>query len=92
MKEKTTTYCQVALSDKANMRLEKFQDKIKEKNLKMPKAEVINAILENLTMADFDKISASVTASSKTREKIMRLYKNSNMTKKDLEEILNRLP
>ncbi|EMA2753930.1 TPA: hypothetical protein RMT52_005062 [Escherichia coli] len=89
---KTKTYCQVALSDKANEKLEKFQGRIKEKNLKMSKAEVINAILENMTMADFDRTSASLTSSSKAREKIMRLYKNSNMTKDDLEEILKRLP
>ncbi|HDO7377587.1 TPA: hypothetical protein P4F35_004595, partial [Escherichia coli] len=52
MSEKKTTYCQVALSDKANDKLGKFQVKLKEKNIKMSKAEVINTILEQLTMAD----------------------------------------
>ena len=83
MSEKKTTYCQVALSDKANDKLGKFQVKLKEKNIKMSKAEVINTILEQLT--------SSVGASAKTREKIMRIYENSNMTKEDLETLLSRL-
>ncbi|MGR4536572.1 hypothetical protein [Escherichia coli] len=91
MSEKKTTYCQVALSDKANDKLGKFQVKLKKKNIKMSKAEVINTILEQLTMADFDKVISSVGASAKTREKIMRIYENSNMTKEDLETLLNRL-
>ena len=43
-------------------------------------------------MAEFDKVTSAVGVSAKTREKIMRIYENSNMTKKDLEEILSRLP
>lgn len=92
MSEKKTTYCQVALSDKANEKLGKFQIKLKEKKIKMSKAEVINAILETMTMAEFDKVTSAAGVSAKTREKIMRIYENSNMTKKDLEEILSRLP
>ncbi|CDK86619.1 Uncharacterised protein [Shigella sonnei] len=42
-------------------------------------------------MADFDKVISSVGASAKTREKIMRIYENSNMTKEDLETLLSRL-
>ena len=79
------------MSDKANDKLGKFQVKLKEKNIKMSKAEVINTILEQLTMADFDKVISSVVASAKTREKIMRIYENSNMTKEDLETLLSRL-
>lgn len=48
----------------------------------MSKAEVINAILETITMAEFDKVTSAVGVSAKTREKIMRIYENSNMTKK----------
>ena len=92
MSEKKTTYCQVALSDKANDKLGKFQMKLKEKNIKMSKAEVINTILEAMTMAEFDKVSSAVGESSKAREKIMRIYENSNMTKDDLEHILSKLP
>ena len=92
MSEKKTTYCQVALSDKANDKLGKFQMKLKEKNIKMSKAEVINTILEAMTMAEFDKGSSAVGVSAKAREKIMRIYENSNMTKEDLEQILSKLP
>ncbi|EFH3675291.1 hypothetical protein F9461_19040 [Escherichia coli] len=93
MSEKKTTYCQVALSDKANDKLGKFQMKLKEKkNIKMSKAEVINTILEAMTMAEFDKVSSAVGVSAKAREKIMRIYENSNMTKEDLEQILSKLP
>lgn len=48
----------------------------------MSKAEVINAILETMTMAEFDKVTSAVGVSAKTREKIMRIYENSNMTKR----------
>ncbi|HBB4746671.1 TPA: hypothetical protein KBO23_002732 [Escherichia coli] len=92
MSEKKTTYCQVALSDKANDKLGKFQMKLKEKNIKMSKAEVINTILEAMTMAEFDKVSSAVGVSAKASEKIMRIYENSNMTKEDLEQILSKLP
>ena len=67
MSEKKTTYCQVALSDKANDKLGKFQMKLKEKNIKMSKAEVINTILEAMTMAEFDKVSSAVGVSAKAR-------------------------
>lgn len=92
MSEKKTTYCCVALSDKANDKLGKFQMKLKEKNIKMSKAEVINTILEAMTMAEFDKVSSAVGVPAKAREKIMRIYENSNMTKEDLEQILSKLP
>ena len=92
MSEKKTTYCQVALTDKANDKLGKFQMKLKEKNIKMSKAEVINTILETMTMAEFDKVSSAAGVSAKAREKIMRIYENSNMTKEDLEQILSKLP
>lgn len=92
MSEKKTTYCQVALTDKANDKLGKFQMKLKEKNIKMSKAEVINTILETMTMAEFDKVSSAVGVSAKAREKIIRIYENSNMTKEDLEQILSKLP
>ena len=43
-------------------------------------------------MADFDKSATSLEASAKAREKVMKIYENSGMTKEDLEEILKRLP
>ena len=45
-----------------------------------------------MTMAEFDKVSSAVGVSAKAREKIMRIYENSNMTKEDLEQILSKLP
>lgn len=96
MSEKKTTYCQVALTEQANNKLTKFKAKLKDKNLKLSKSEIINVVLEKMSMAEFDKIASSLgataKASAKARERIMQIYENSNLTKEDLDEILSRLP
>ncbi|ENO7467567.1 hypothetical protein ACOB7R_003792 [Enterobacter hormaechei] len=92
MSDKRAIHCQVQLTEKANDKLENFQNRLRERNIKLSKADIINLVLANMTVADFDKAATSLEASTKAREKIMKLYENSDMTKEDLADILKRLP
>lgn len=92
MSEKRAIHCQVQLTEKANDKLETFQNRLRGRNIKLSKADIINLVLANMTVADFDKAATSLEASTKAREKIMKLYENSDMTKEDLADILKRLP
>ncbi|ECC9189994.1 hypothetical protein DRW71_09415 [Salmonella enterica subsp. diarizonae] len=92
MSEKRATYCQVPLTEKANDKLETFQSRLRERNIKLSKAEIINLVLSKMTISDFDKAATSLEATTKAREKVMKIYENSPMTKEDLEDILKRLP
>lgn len=55
MSEKRAIHCQVQLTEKANDKLETFQNRLRERNIKLSKADIINLVLSNMTMADFDK-------------------------------------
>ncbi|MBJ8899709.1 hypothetical protein I5418_21700 [Citrobacter braakii] len=92
MSEKRATYCQVPLTEKANEKLEAFKNRLRDRNIKLSKADIINLIVTNITMTEFDKIASSLEASAKAREKVMKIYENSGMTKEDLADILKRLP
>ena len=91
MSEKRAIHCQVQLTEKANDKLETFQNRLRERNIKLSKADIINLVLSNMTMADFDKIATSLETTAKAREKVMKIYENSGMTKEDLADILKRL-
>lgn len=73
MSEKRAIHCQVQLTEKANDKLETFQNRLRERNIKLSKADVINLVLSNMTMADFDKAATSLEASAKAREKVMKI-------------------
>ncbi|EBM7745697.1 hypothetical protein E7W39_00435 [Cronobacter sakazakii] len=92
MGDKRAIHCQVQLTEKANDKLESFQGRLRDRNIRLSKADIINLVLSNMTMADFDKSATALEASAKAREKVMKIYENSGMTKEDLEEILKRLP
>lgn len=92
MSEKRAIHCQVQLTEKANDKLEAFKSRLRNRNIKLSKADVINLIVSNITMAEFDKVAASLEASAKAREKVMKIYENSGMTQEDLADVLKRLP
>lgn len=69
MSEKRAIHCQVQLTEKANDKLETFQNRLRERNIKLSKADIINLVLSNMTMADFDKAATSLEASAKARRK-----------------------
>lgn len=91
MSDKRATLCQVHLTVKANDKLEAIKNRLRDRNVKMSKADIINLVISSITMADFDKIAASLEASAKARDKVMKIYENSDMTKEDLEDILKRI-
>ena len=91
MSEKRAINCQVKLTEKANDKLETFQNRLRERSVKLSKADIINLVLSNMTMGDFDKIATSLETTAKAREKVMKIYENSGMTKEDLADILKRL-
>lgn len=92
MTEKRSISCQVKLTEQANDKLESFKTRLKDRNLKMSKSDIINLVLTKISTAEFEKIAASMAAAEKAREKVIQIYENSGMTKEDLEDILKRLP
>ncbi|WBM72979.1 hypothetical protein OH773_22320 (plasmid) [Buttiauxella sp. WJP83] len=91
MSEKRVINCQVPLTEKANEKLETFKARLRERNIKLSKAEIINLVISNMTITEFGKVAASLEASAKAREKVIQIYENSGMTKEDLEDVLKRL-
>lgn len=83
--------CQVKLTEQANDKLESFKTRLKERNLKMSKSDIINLVLTKISTAEFDKIVNSMAAAENARQKVLQIYENSGMTKEDLEDILRRL-
>ncbi|QJO97070.1 hypothetical protein HJX59_27035 (plasmid) [Klebsiella pneumoniae] len=92
MTENRSISCQVKLTEQANDKLESFKTRLKERNLKMSKSDIINLVLTKMSTAEFEKIATSMAAAEKAREKVIQIYENSGMTKEDLEDILKRLP
>lgn len=91
MTENRSISCQVKLTEKANDKLESFKTRLKERNLKMSKSDIINLVLTKISTAEFDKIVNSMAAAENARQKVLQIYENSGMTKEDLEDILRRL-
>lgn len=92
MTENRSISCQVKLTEQANDKLESFKMRLKERNIKMSKSDIINLVLTKLSTTEFEKIVTSMAAAEKAREKVIQIYENSGMTKEDLEDILKRLP
>ena len=92
MTENRSISCQVKLTEQANDKLESFKTRLKERNLKMSKSDIINLVLTKISTAEFDKIVNSMAAAENARQKVLQIYENSGMTKEDLEDILKRLP
>lgn len=92
MTENRSISCQVKLTEKANEKLGSFKTRLKERNIKMSKSDIINLVLTKMSTAEFEKIATSMAATEKAREKVIQIYENSGMTKEDLEDILKRLP
>ncbi|EMO4782435.1 hypothetical protein RXR22_23480 [Raoultella ornithinolytica] len=91
MTENRSISCQVKLTEQANDKLESFKTRLKERNLKMSKSDIINLVLTKISTAEFDKIVNSMAAAENARQKVLQIYENSGMTKEDLEDILRRL-
>ncbi|ELD1608221.1 hypothetical protein HVX40_24365 (plasmid) [Escherichia coli] len=87
-----TKLCQVKLTEKAVQRLETFQSRLSSNSKKMSKSDIINLILSKMTAEEMNKILLSIDKAAKARQKVMEIYKNSDMTKEDLEDVLSRLP
>ncbi|HBQ3201951.1 TPA: hypothetical protein ACYF2G_003816 [Klebsiella pneumoniae] len=91
MTENRSISCQVKLTEQANDKLESFKTRLKERNIKMSKSDIINLVLTKISTAEFDKIVNSMAAAENARQKVLQIYENSGMTKEDLEDILKRL-
>lgn len=76
---------------KANEKLGSFKTRLKERNIKMSKSDIINLVLTKMSTAEFEKIATSMAAAENARQKVLQIYENSGMTKEDLEDILKRL-
>jgi len=88
---KSLISCQVKLTEKANEKLGSFKKRLKERNIKMSKSDIINLVLTKMSTAEFEKIATSMAAAENARQKVLQIYENSGMTKEDLEDILKRL-
>ena len=91
MTENRSISCQGKLTEQANDKLESFKTRLKERNIKMSKSDIINLVLTKVGTAEFDKIVNSMAAAENARQKVLQIYENSGMTKEDLEDILRRL-
>ena len=92
MTENRSISCQVKLTEKANEKLGSIKTRLKERNIKMSKSDIINLVLTKMSTAEFEKIATSMAAAENARQKVLQIYENSGMTKEDLEDILKRLP
>ncbi|WP_411512027.1 hypothetical protein QM042_02080 [Escherichia coli] len=92
MIEKRAIHCQVQLTEKANDKLETFQNRLRERGAALSKADIIILLLECTGLGECDKIATSLEASGRVTEAAMAIYENSGMTKEDLADILKRLP
>lgn len=90
MTENRSISCQVKLTEKANEKLGSFKTRLKERNIKMSKSDIINLVLTKMSTAEFEKIATSMAAAENAK-KVLQIYENSGMTKEDLEDILKRL-
>ena len=69
MTENRSISCQVKLTEKANEKLGSFKTRLKERNIKMSKSDIINLVLTKMSTAEFEKIATSMAAAEKAREK-----------------------
>ncbi|VDA16672.1 hypothetical protein BANRA_05190 [Klebsiella pneumoniae] len=90
MTENRSISCQVKLTEKPT-KAWFVQKRLKERNIKMSKSDIINLVLTKMSTAEFEKIATSMAAAENARQKVLQIYENSGMTKEDLEDILKRL-
>ncbi|MDM3520555.1 hypothetical protein OGW13_11490 [Citrobacter sp. Ca225] len=88
MEKPKPVFCQVALSPRANDKVEAFKDKLKESGVKMTKSEVIDMIIAEVNMADFARYSKRAMATSKAAQRIIELYNTTDMTEEDRDILL----
>ena len=53
MTENRSISCQVKLTEKANEKLGSFKTRLKERNIKMSKSDIINLVLTKMSTAEF---------------------------------------
>lgn len=85
MPEDKAISCHLKLTPKADERLLNFQERMLKGGLKMSKADLVTYILENISIKELERISAEDIMQKRKREKIEKIFKNSNLTKNDLD-------
>ena len=68
MTENRSISCQVKLTEKANEKLGSFKTRLKERNIKMSKSDIINLVLTKMSTAEFEKIATSTESVADLRE------------------------
>ena len=83
MTENRSISCQVKLTEKANEKLGSFKTRLKERNIKMSKSDIINLVLTKMSTAEFEKIATSMAALRELRDDQGRLgrYPQTSLTR-----------
>ncbi|MDE9454584.1 hypothetical protein [Xenorhabdus bovienii] len=82
-----TKVVQFRATPKSQAKLEELKARLKEKGVKPSIEVVLNSMLENVTMAFFDKCVSQLVSENSVKTQLLKMHKEGRIT----EEMLNSL-
>ncbi|MEI9751387.1 hypothetical protein V5085_10690 [Moellerella wisconsensis] len=74
---------------KSQDKLDVLKNRLKEKGIKPSIELLLNAILENITLTDFDKMIEKLATENDVISKLTKMYKEGKINKEMLDSLMN---
>ncbi|KLN95647.1 hypothetical protein [Moellerella wisconsensis] len=74
---------------KSQDKLDVLKNRLKEKRIKPSIELLLNAILENITLTDFDKMIEKLATENDVISKLTKMYKEGKINKEMLDSLMN---
>lgn len=78
---------QFRATPKAQSKLDVLKKRLREGGVKPSIDIVLNTIIENITLAEFDRMAKSLLASNSVKSQIMQMFNNGQLTQEMLDAL-----
>ncbi|MDC9583197.1 hypothetical protein PSI15_16835 [Xenorhabdus sp. PR6a] len=83
-----TKVVQFRATPKSHEKLEQLKARLKEKGVKPSIELMLNTILENMTLADFDKSTKALVEANSVKTRLLKMFKDGRITQEMLDTLL----
>lgn len=82
---------QFRVSEKAHKRLADCRVRLRSHTVKPNLDMILNAILENMTLADFDHYTKGLVSANNARSKLEKMFSEGRITQEQMDELITNL-
>ncbi|MEW2741581.1 hypothetical protein ABZ131_20690 [Providencia rettgeri] len=89
---KTTKVTQFKATPKAQAKLDQLRKRLRSQGTKPSIELILNAILENIKLSDFDVMTKSIVEANSVKNQLLEMHKDGRITKEMLDELMKNQP